>query len=287
MGKMDVVGEVAAGGLAGIAEYSTCQPVEIVATRCMLREGRERSSMAREFREVWGSGGVRALYRGLGPQVLAAVPATIGMYAGEKQFAKLLRDADGHLSNAGVFASGMASGVSETTLVCPFEVAKVRLMSSDYASQYRNTVDCFVSIARNEGFGVFYTGYAAMSTRNIIFNSTYFFGVHSAQAYLPVPTSTANGLMQDCATGMCMGFMASFPKMPFFIAKTRLQNQGSRRVYTGMLQTIQHIFQNDGPRGLWKGVLPAGMRMGLGSAVCLPAFRFLCAQFTSGDAEAS
>eukprot|EP01059_Diplonema_ambulator_P000210 TRINITY_DN10178_c0_g1_i2.p1 TRINITY_DN10178_c0_g1~~TRINITY_DN10178_c0_g1_i2.p1 ORF type:complete len:239 (+),score=36.00 TRINITY_DN10178_c0_g1_i2:301-1017(+) len=214
---MDLVKEIAAGAAAGMVEYSSCQPIDIVATRCMLREGTERTSMLREVRAIWGAGGLLGMYRGLGPQILAAVPATIGMYVGERQVAKLLRNEDGGLSESAVMVSGLCSGISETTLVCPFEVCKVRLMSASYSSRYRNTFHCFRTILKEEGPWTLYTGYRPMCIRNCIFNSTFFYGVHRLQKdMLPPPKSSSEKLANDVIAGMVMGFIASIPKMPFF-----------------------------------------------------------------------
>ena len=251
---MDFAKQISAGAIAGVCEYVFCQPVDIVATRAMLRTSNTGGGVMKEMSTIWADGGLRGVYRGLGPQILAAIPATIGMYVGERQFAELLRSPSGELSDTAHFASGIASGISETTLVCPFEVVKVRLMSKDYLNRYRNTFHCFQEIAKQDGFASFYKGYSAMCARNMIFNSTFFFGVHVLQRdVLPKPASVSESLAQDCVSAMVMGYIASVPKMPFFIAKTRLQNQspGSTH-YTGALQTIKTVAVEEGVTALWK-----------------------------------
>eukprot|EP00754_Rhynchopus_humris_P039995 Rhum_TRINITY_DN23062_c0_g1::Rhum_TRINITY_DN23062_c0_g1_i1::g.176961::m.176961/K15110/SLC25A21, ODC; solute carrier family 25 (mitochondrial 2-oxodicarboxylate transporter), member 21 len=282
---MELAKQITAGALAGVCEYTTCQPVDMVATRAVLRNPSDRFSMTGEIGKIWKEGGMKGVYRGLGPQILAAVPATIGMYVGERQVASLLRDEKGKLSDAGHFISGVASGVIETTLVCPFEVVKVQLMSSEHSARYRNTFDCFYDIAKHDGLANFYRGYAAMCMRNIIFNSSFFYGVHVLQRdHLPVSTSLQHSLASDFFAGGVMGFVATWIKMPFYVAKTYLQNQHPTSTkYTTTLQTIQTIAKEEGTRSLWKGVFPVSVRASLGSAVCLPTFRLLCSAMDTTD----
>ena len=58
-------------------------------------EGGQKTGMLQDMQAVYKEGGIRGLYRGLGPQLLAAVPATCGMYAGERFFSHLFEKADG------------------------------------------------------------------------------------------------------------------------------------------------------------------------------------------------
>ena len=107
--------------------------------------------MLQDIRAVHREGGIRGLYRGLGPQVLAAMPATCGMYAGERFFGRLFEKDDGSTDFLRTFAAGACSGVSETMSVCPFEVLKVRLQSKEYIGRYRNTFHALSSLIREDG----------------------------------------------------------------------------------------------------------------------------------------
>lgn len=115
-------------------------------------DGGKGGSMLGDIVAVHRDGGIKALYRGLGPQVLAAMPATCGMYAGERFFGRLFEKSDGSTDFWRTFAAGTCSGVSETMSVCPFEVLKVRLQSKEYVGRYRNTWHAASSLIREDGF---------------------------------------------------------------------------------------------------------------------------------------
>ena len=54
-----------------------------------------KSSIVGDMVAVYREGGLRSVYRGLGPQLLAALPATCGMYVGERSFARFFQLPDG------------------------------------------------------------------------------------------------------------------------------------------------------------------------------------------------
>ena len=87
--------ELVAGSLAGVCEYTSCQPIDIVCTRRMLDASATQRSIPKELVNLWGEGGLRRIYRGLGPQIMAAIPATCGMYTGERFFGRVFGRADG------------------------------------------------------------------------------------------------------------------------------------------------------------------------------------------------
>ena len=68
----------------------------MVATRRMLvTTAANKGSIIGDLLAISRESGVVGLFRGLGPQLLAAVPATCGMYAGERFFAKVFSYPDG------------------------------------------------------------------------------------------------------------------------------------------------------------------------------------------------
>jgi solute carrier family 25 2-oxodicarboxylate transporter 21 len=223
--------ELAAGCLAGVCEYTVCQPVDMVATRSMLATGDSASkvSMLKEIRAIYQEGGLKSLFRGLGPQLMAAVPATCGMYAGERFFARIFEKPDGSTDLARTWAAGTCSGVTETVSVCPFEVLKVRLQSKEFVGRYANTLDALRSVIRDEGLLALYSGALPMAYRNCIFNGTFFAGCHLIRERMfPRSLGAAGDFGADLLCGTVMGAVATPAKMPFFVVKTRKQAAAGR-----------------------------------------------------------
>ena len=233
--------------MAGVCEYTVCQPVDMVATRRMLLTGSStnKRSMIHDIMGVYQEGGLGGLYRGLGPQLLAAVPATCGMYAGERFFAHLFEKEDGSTNLPRTFAAGFCSGVTETASVCPFEVLKVRLQSKEYMGRYKNTLHCLQTVVREEGVATLYAGFVAHAYRNCIFNSTFFAGCYLLREHVFART---NDWMQafaiDLFCGTVMGAAATPAKMPFFVVKTRKQatsGSSAKQYPKGTLSTMAII----------------------------------------------
>ena len=217
---------------AGMCEYTVCQPVDMVATRRMLAtaDTARNSSILSDIRTVYQHGGIRSLYRGLGPQLLAAMPATCGMYAGERFFARLFETKDGTTTFWRTLAAGACSGVTESLAVCPFEVLKVRLQSKEYLGRYNNTAHCLRTVIAEEGLTALYKGILPHTYRNCVFNGGFFAGSYLIREHLFAPPKTPlHSFCIDFFCGTVMGTVATPAKMPFFVVKTRLQAMSSSR----------------------------------------------------------
>lgn len=277
--------ELAAGSVAGVTEYTVCQPVDIVLTRRMLASGSTSQASTGIIGDIVGlirEGGVSRLYRGLGPQVLAAVPATCGMYVGERSFGRMFENIDGGSAASKASLAGFCSGFTETAAVCPFEVIKVRMQSKAHVGKYLGTFHCFRTVIREEGYCALYNGAPSMAFRNCIFNGIFFGGSHLLREHVFRVKGTETVMENfriDVMCGLMMGAIATPPKMPFFVVKTRLQG-GSAGRYTNMgtVATMRKIAREEGVLALWRGSQAAIVRMSLGSAVCLASFRALSDQ---------
>lgn len=76
-------------------------------------------------------------------------------------------------------------------------------------------------------------------------------------------------------SGFLAGAAGPIATGPFDVVKTRLMAQTRYAVagaqehvrYTGMINAIHRIFVDEGPRALWKGLLPRLMRIPPGQAI--------------------
>lgn len=286
-----LIHELAAGSIAGVCEYTACQPVDVVLTRRILATtgggGSTATSTASITSDILGlvkEGGIARVYRGLGPQVLAAVPASCGMYVGERKFGRFFDQFQSLSVSAKVGLSGFCSGLSETAAVCPFEVLKVRMQSLQHVGKYHGTFHCLRTVVKEEGLGALYSGGTPMAARNCVFNGIFFSGSHMMRERFFPTTGEETPLTNfkiDLFCGFVMGAVATPPKMPFFAVKTRLQAGGGAMALQemGTIEIMRSIVRDEGIGALWKGTSTAMVRMSLGCAVCLSAFRGISSQF--------
>jgi len=272
-----VTREAVAGIAGGVVGAAFCQPVDVVATRRMLVSGSTAvsQSLRGDLKAIVVEGGVARLYRGLGPQILASVPCAVGMYTAERFFRRRLANPDGTEKVACVWFSGVMSGITETALTCPFEVAKVRLQSKQYIGLYKNTTDVFRKVVSQEGVTRLYSGASPTLMRNCTFNSQFFAGLYLLKhEVMPEAESKAQEFGQNIAAGVIMGIVGTPLKMPFFIVKSRLQEQRlGHAKYTGNVFQIQaQIVREEGFRALWKGNWASSVRQSISGATVLSTF---------------
>lgn len=193
-----------------------------------------------------------------------------------------LANGQGALTITGGFVAGGLTGYFESACVTPFELVKVRMQSFDHVGRFHSTFHCAVETARNEGAHVLYNGFWASCWRNCVFNGTFFGLLHWWKLTLPLPkpTTTLEATGQDISLGMGASFLATIVKMPFDVAKNRLQNQltpppgGEPPRYAHTLQCCATVWREEGGAALFKGFSPTVMRIVLGMSVGYAAFEF-------------
>ena len=132
---------------------------------------------------------VRGLYAGILPAVVQIIPYMGINFA---LYEKLVNTIDDHDNNdkkaINPAMAGFISGGSSKLLVYPLDTIKKRLqaqafqttMSDNLSSnlKYKGMIDCFVTIAKEEGIGAFYRGLVPTVLKSMVGTSVVF-GVYS------------------------------------------------------------------------------------------------------------
>lgn len=79
-GKLSLTAVMVAGGAAGIAMWIPVFPVDTIKSRLQSDPG--RPTMAGVVRDIYGKGGFKAFFPGLGPALARAVPANAATFLG-------------------------------------------------------------------------------------------------------------------------------------------------------------------------------------------------------------
>lgn len=79
-GQLSLTAVMAAGGAAGVAMWTAVFPVDTVKSRLQSAEGNQ--SIMGCIRELYGRGGVKAFFPGVGPAMARAVPANAATFLG-------------------------------------------------------------------------------------------------------------------------------------------------------------------------------------------------------------
>ncbi|KAK1758348.1 mitochondrial carrier protein RIM2 [Echria macrotheca] len=297
-----------AGGIGGMTAATLTAPLDVLKTRlqsdfyqAQLRASRaaHATSMnpiraagyhfAETFQilgSVYRQEGPRALFKGLGPNLIGVVPArSINFFTygtGKRVIAEYLNG--GKDSTWVHLAAGIVAGVTTSTATNPIWMVKTRLqLDRNIAAQsggvkrrqYKNSWDCIKQILRNEGIRGLYKGMSA--------------------SYLGVAESTLQWMMYERlkrslakreerlllsgrekttwdhavewfgksgAAGSAK-LVAAILTYPHEVARTRLRQApmaDGKPKYTGLIQCFKLVYKQEGMIGLYGGMTPHLLR---------------------------
>ncbi|KAK6429930.1 Pyrimidine nucleotide transporter, mitochondrial [Oleoguttula sp. CCFEE 5521] len=230
--------------------------------------------------------GWRALFKGLGPNLIGVVPArAINFWAygnGKRVYASLLFDGK---ENAAVhLLSAATAGIITGTATNPIWLVKTRLQldrqnagAGGQGRQYRNALDCVRQTARTEGIRGLYRGLSASylgvseSTLQWVLYERAKTSLARREADLQasgrVPTiwdRTVQVTGQLTAAGGAK-FVAALITYPHEVVRTRLRQapvDGMGRVkYTGLWSCFRMVWKEEGFAALYGGLVPHMLRV--------------------------
>ncbi|XP_023601409.1 solute carrier family 25 member 45 isoform X2 [Myotis lucifugus] len=172
----------------------------------------------------------------------------------------------------------------------PFDTVKVRLQTQN---TYRGIIDCTVKTYRHESILGFFKGMSFPIASIAVVNSV-LFGVYSNTLLVLTATSHHERRLQPPSythvfvAGCTGGFLQAYCLAPFDLIKVRLQNQTEPRArqggppprYRGPVHCAASIFQEEGPRGLFRGAWALTLRDTPTLGIYFVSYEWLCRQVT-------
>lgn len=182
------------------------------------------------------------------------------------------------------FMAGTIAGIAGLTIAHPFDTVKVRLQNPSTRARYRSTMHVFSTIIREERFRGLYKGIASPMVscaplNGLVFASYRFFMRMQLDHPDAEPTLAQIGL-----AGFGSGLTASFITTPIELIKIRQQNIVDRQSSTR--EVAFSIFRKAGIRGLYRGLIPTGLR-DLGFGAYFATYEGTCRYFTRKQNTAS
>ncbi|KAI0020707.1 mitochondrial carrier domain-containing protein [Xylariomycetidae sp. FL0641] len=299
-----------AGGVGGMTAAVLTAPLDVLKTRlqsdfyqAQLRAAREAAGHSRLtpmrsvryhmaetlqiLRDVYRLEGWRALFKGLGPNLIGVVPArAINFYVygtGKRAYSQWTGvDANSPLVH---LASAVTAGLATGTATNPIWLVKTRLQldknhaerKGDVAAfrRYRNSWDCIKQTMRHEGPRGFFKGLSAsyLGVTESTLQWMMYEEIKSqlrAREALIVESGREKGWWDHTIdwTGNFMGAgaakgLASILTYPHEVARTRLRQApmaDGRPKYTGLVQCFKTVWKEEGFIGLYGGLTPHLMR---------------------------
>ncbi|KAI1339263.1 mitochondrial carrier protein rim2-like protein [Xylariaceae sp. FL0016] len=317
-----------AGGVGGMTAAVLTAPLDVLKTRlqsdfyqAQLRAAREATSQARLsllrsvayhlsetiqiLRDVYRIEGYRALFKGLGPNLIGVVPArSINFYVygtGKRAYSQWT---GWEPENPAVhLASAVTAGIATGTATNPIWLVKTRLQldknhaekKGDIAARrYKNSWDCIRQVMRNEGPTGFFKGLSA-SYLGVTESTLQWMLYEQLKRQLRVREENiiASGREKTWWdhtvdwTGNFMGAgaakgLASVLTYPHEVARTRLRQApmaDGRPKYTGLVQCFKLVWKEEGFIGMYGGLTPHLMRTIPSAAIMFGMYEVILKMF--------
>ncbi|KAJ2997927.1 hypothetical protein HDV02_005022 [Globomyces sp. JEL0801] len=309
-----------AGGAAGtIGAVVTC-PLEVVKTRLQSSLYRANEvglntknplklmfnhvngviTILRDIRRVEG---IRALWKGLTPNLIGIIPARsihFGVYTQGKHYYSLLNngveDSYVHLISAGT------ASIATAVVTNPIWLIKTRmqLQSEEVAKRavlpkYKNSFHCLTSVLKTEGLPGLYRGFSA-SMLGLVETAAQFAMYESFKKSLlnyrqkiadkshpdgQAPKLTQLSWYDTTLASSSAKLIAAIATYPHEVLRTRLRQtpENGVRKYTGLWQSASLIYKQEGMAALYGGMTAHLMRVVPNAAILFVSFEFLSSFF--------
>ncbi|KAL1678336.1 mitochondrial carrier domain-containing protein [Schizophyllum commune] len=280
------IANFAAGAIAGISEILTFYPLDVVKTRLQLATGKSNVGLIGTFQSIIKEEGVGRLYRGLVPPLLMEAPKRATKFAANDFWGNTYMKLTGEtkMTQSLSLLTGCSAGATESFVVVPFELVKIRLQ--DKTSTYKGPMDVVKQVVKSDGLLGLYAGMESTFWRHLWWNGGYFGCIFQVKAMLPKPETQQATLMNNLISGTVGGLVGTMINTPFDVVKSRIQSQqrvpGVVPKYNWTYPALVTILREEGPAALYKGFLPKVLRLAPGGGVLLLVVEFTLGVFRQG-----
>lgn len=275
--------QFAAGAVAGVSEILLMYPLDVVKTRVQLQTGKGvggdgYNGMFDCFSKIIKNEGFSRLYRGITAPILMEAPKRATKFAANDSWGTFYRGIFGiqKMDQKLSILTGATAGATESFVVVPFELVKIRLQDRSSAGKYNGMVDCVTKIVKTEGPLSLFNGLESTMWRHILWNAGYFGIIFQVKELLPKATNKKQQMLVDVTAGAAGGTVGTVLNTPMDVVKSRIQNSpkiaGSALKYNWAWPALGTVMKEEGFAALYKGFLPKVLRLGPGGGVLLVVY---------------
>ncbi|XP_066138726.1 mitochondrial uncoupling protein Bmcp [Euwallacea fornicatus] len=172
---------------------------------------------------------------------------------------------------------GLASCIAEFGTF-PIDTTKTRLQiqgqkidKKHSALRYNGMVDCFLKIAKQEGFPSLYSGIWPAVLRQATYGTIKFGTYYSLKSIILEHNKGKESVSINIICAVIAGAFSSAIANPTDVLKVRMQVRGTAG-NVGLVDCFKDVYTHEGISGLWRGVNPTAQRAAVIAAVELPVY---------------
>lgn len=236
--------------------------------------------------------GITALWSGLPPTLVMAVPATVLYFTCYDQLRAVLSVKMGDYAQMAPLFAGALARVGAATVVSPVELIRTKLQAQKQS--YRELTSCIRSAVQSEGWLSLWRGLGPTLLRDVPFSAMYWYNYEICKRRLCERYHTREPTFAICfASGALSGSIAAVVTLPFDVVKTRRQvelgeqhtKNSSAEVSSSTLSVMRRIVAQDGFTGLFAGFLPRLIKIAPACAIMISSYEFGKAFFRKYNQE--
>ncbi|KAH8647976.1 mitochondrial tricarboxylate transporter [Xylariales sp. PMI_506] len=183
-----------------------------------------------------------------------------------------------------IFAGGVA-GASETIITYPAEFCKTRRqLQQSRIKAPQSSLQILRSTLQSDGIGGIYSGCRALAASNALKSGVRFFAFETARERFDKVFHTERGTGRSPWVNILSGLTAGIAEGVLVVTpgeslKTKIIHDaasgGQRFANRGLSGSAVLVFQQEGVRGLWSGLMPVLCKQGTNSAVRFTTFSII------------
>lgn len=202
------------------------------------------------------------LYRGISAPILMEAPKRATKFAANDEWGKIYRNLFGldKMTQPLSVLTGASAGATESFVVVPFELVKIRLQDKASAGKYNGALDVVFKTVKNEGVLSLYQGLESTMWRHVLWNAGYFGCIFQVRQFLPKAETKSKQMTNDLLSGSVGGTVGTILNTPMDVVKSRIQNTprvpGQVPKYNWAWASVFTVAREEGFGALYKGFLP-------------------------------
>lgn len=262
--------QFASGAIAGVSEILVMYPLDVVKTRQQLDSTNAYNGTIRCIKKIVSEEGFSRLYKGILAPILMEAPKRATKFAANDEWGKFYRNLFGvsTMSQSLAILTGATAGATESFVVVPFELIKIKLQ--DKASKFNGMTEVAKDIVKKNGVLGLYKGLESTLWRHVTWNAGYFGCIHQVRGLMPKPKTSTEKTLVDLTCGSIGGTFGTILNTPFDVVKSRIQAGSTRYIWT--VPSLLTVAKEEGFGALYKGFIPKVLRLGPGGGILLVVF---------------